>query len=274
MLKELFNAAKIHVIINDHRVLALGAQAGLPLLCTHVHGVQGLLEAKLALLKRHAKNLRLGGLGEAKALLAPVELHVELAHEDVSEDPQGAARGGDVDAGEAKDALGARLLEDNVRLGEGVVLAAKGEGEVGQFGRAVHDVLLAKDRLGTKLGGNLGHIVLWTSQEGGAGIHDGALHAGDGIPSKLHSIHVDLPVRLRAQGHEGEVTGVVLGVHATEQELTGLVVAEVEGEDWLGELAGCHQGLHGGGHMSNGDGIPSQAKDAIELAQAVTQTQS
>ena len=165
-------------------------------------------------------------------------------------------------------------MEDDVRLGEGVVLATKGEGEVGQFGRAIHDVLLAKDGFGTKLGGNLGHIVLWPSQEGGAGIHDGTLHAGDGIPSKLHSIHVDLPVGLRTQGHEGEVTGVVLGVHATEQELTGLVVAEVEGKDWFRELAGCHQGLHGGGHMSNGDGIPSQAEDAIELAQAVSQAKA
>mmetsp|Transcript_34261 Transcript_34261/g.63898 ORF Transcript_34261/g.63898 Transcript_34261/m.63898 type:complete len:200 (+) Transcript_34261:963-1562(+) len=48
----------VHVVVNDHGVFALGSQTRLPLLDTHVHRVNGLLERQLALLERNMDDCR------------------------------------------------------------------------------------------------------------------------------------------------------------------------------------------------------------------------
>ena len=77
----------------------------------------------------HQRGRGCGG-GEAQPLLAPVELHVVLPHEDVAQDPQGATGRRHVDSREAQDALRPRGLQDEICLLQGVLLAAQGKGEV------------------------------------------------------------------------------------------------------------------------------------------------
>merc|ERR1719277_953272 len=57
-----------------------------------------------------------GGHCETEALLTPIELHVVLAHEDIPENPERAARRGHVHTHETEDALTAGLLQDQVLL--------------------------------------------------------------------------------------------------------------------------------------------------------------
>lgn len=102
---------------------------------------------------------RCGGGGEAEPLLAPVELHVVLPHEDIAQDPQGATGRWHIETRETQDALGAGGLEDEICLLQGKILAAQGEREVWQLGAAVHHVLPAHDALGAQLAGDGGDLL-------------------------------------------------------------------------------------------------------------------
>ena len=71
----------------------------------------------------------LGGGGEGDLLVLVVKDGVELAHEDVAEDPQGAVGAGDVEAHHGEEAGGTNLMAYwTVRVG----LSGDGEGEVGE----------------------------------------------------------------------------------------------------------------------------------------------
>merc|ERR1712060_1044566 len=74
---------------------------------------------------------------EAEALVAPVELHIVLPHEDITEDPHVLVHAMRRDAEHAKrpDAL-----QDQIRRVQGVVAATKAERDAGQLLLAAYHV--------------------------------------------------------------------------------------------------------------------------------------
>ena len=207
----------------------------------------------------------LGGGGEGDLLVLVVKDGVELAHEDVAEDPQGAVGAGDVEAHHGEEAGGARL-DDVLVTGEGVGLSGNGEGEVGEGGVAVDGVLAGDVALGADgLGKGLDDLG-GAGEEGGAGVDDGGGGGGVAGAADGDVVKGDLPVGGRGEGDPGEVSGVLGLVPAADGELTVGLVAEVEGEDALVDLALVDEVLEGGGGLVDGDGVEGEAEDAVEVA--------
>ncbi len=257
--------------------------------------------------KKEAGDLR--GLRDLDGLLVDVEVDVVLAHEDVAKDPERAVGGGDVDGKEAKHALRARLLEDDVLEAQGKVLAAESEGDRLHIGRARDDELLAEDGGRAELLSEGLNLRSGASEGGCARVDDGLLGRAHGSTVVLDIIELDLPVGLAGERDGHEVAGVVGLVRATEEKLAiGLVnqgemvgkidlstvryirkeknmlrperteathvVAEVERERVLGKLAGSDESVDRGRDVVDGDGIPAKAEDAIELADAVSEAKT
>merc|ERR1711972_913675 len=84
---------------------------------------------------------------EAESLLTPIELNVVLAHEDVTKNPQGARR--NIDAHQAKNARAARLLQGQLLLVEGEVLASEVKCQVWNVLGAIERVLLTSNQSST-----------------------------------------------------------------------------------------------------------------------------
>merc|ERR1719454_1802101 len=139
------------------------------------------------------------GCGDADTALTPVELHVVLAHEDITKDPERTIWSRDVNAHEAKDACGTRLLKNEVTLGQGEGLATKCEAQVRKILTAVNCPLLSHEGLGTKLICDGCDVILGACQERGARINDRLLAVRHRAISELNTIKCDLPVGLGAQ---------------------------------------------------------------------------
>mmetsp|Transcript_51311 Transcript_51311/g.159019 ORF Transcript_51311/g.159019 Transcript_51311/m.159019 type:complete len:413 (-) Transcript_51311:78-1316(-) len=207
--------------------------------------------------------------GDAHLLVAVVECAVVLAHEDIAHDPEGPAWGGHVDAHEGKEAL-AGDGEDIVVRAEGEVLAAQGDGEVGE-GRllaAVDGVLLAKDARGPRLLRQCGNHLRGARQEGGAAVDDGVRLAGHGRAAELHGVKADLPVGLARQRHVDKLARVMRLVNAAEGELALLrgILLEVKGEDGLVDELLVDHGLEGRRDVVLGDALEAEAEQAVKLA--------
>jgi len=211
---------------------------------------------------------RLLGESEANTLVAPVEDRVVLTHEDITEDPEWAVRGWDVDAHHGEDALLARLESVLGEL-EGVWVTSDLEGDVRSDLRAVNRPLFAHDGSSTEKVSDLGDLGGWTSEEGGARVDDGGLGGGERLAVDLDIIEGDAPVVLGLEWDVGEVTSVVGLVNATDHEGARGVVTEVEGEHVVGKLAGLDEVAHWGLDAVDGDAVEAEAEDTVELTNAV-----
>jgi ketosteroid isomerase-like protein len=105
-------------------------------------------------------------------LLAPVKLHIVLAHEDIAEDPEWAAW--NIDAHQANNTSGATLLQDEVLLFQSVVLTTQGKREIRQIFGAIHCPFLSHQTLRAQLLRNRVDIVRWTSEQRCTGVNDGS----------------------------------------------------------------------------------------------------
>ena len=233
---------------------------------------EGMVQPKLE--ARAGLWVQLVGGGEANALVAVVEHGEELTDEHVAKDDQGASRGGDVDAGHAEQTDGVLVVDDVLAGGDRVGLAVDGDINVGQRRHlgAVHGELVGVQEegggaqcLGQGLGVSGGH-----GQQGGAGVNNGAL--GGGLRGTVHidAVDLDLPVQLGAEVDVGDVTGVLVANSAQGQSSLLVVgVGQVEREHGLLPLLLGDEVGEDGGDAVHGDGVPSAAGNAVELAQGV-----
>eukprot|EP00756_Hemistasia_phaeocysticola_P038479 Hpha_TRINITY_DN16760_c2_g2::TRINITY_DN16760_c2_g2_i2::g.78455::m.78455 len=227
-------------------------------------------------------------LGETQTGVVDVELDVVGTHEHVTQDNQGASRGGDVHAHEAEDALAHTSgagLDHVLLLGDRVHLTAKGDVDARTRGVAVDGVLAVERRdrqhlLRADLLGQGSDVRLGDHHEGGAGVHDRLRGRGHSVSARGHRVHGERPVALLAgDGVDDrdvrEVTGVVVRVDATHHKLTGATVAaQVEGEDVGVEGVTLHDRTQGGLHTVNRDVVPTHTADPVEMPDRVAQTKA
>mmetsp|Transcript_1505 Transcript_1505/g.3238 ORF Transcript_1505/g.3238 Transcript_1505/m.3238 type:complete len:406 (-) Transcript_1505:71-1288(-) len=214
------------------------------------------------------------GRSHPDPLLAPVELHVVLAHEHIPQDPQRTSRSRHIDPGQPQNALVPRRLQHQVSAVQRVLLPSQAEGHARLEGVAVHDVLLPKDALRPQLGRNSLHICAGTSQQTRPGVHNRSLRRSDRRSVQLHTIQPHGPVRLARQGHKREVPGVVLRVHTPDHQLTRSVVPQVEGEHRIIQLLRVHQSVEWGLHSAHRNSIPRHAADPVKLPSTVRKSKS
>merc|ERR1712139_404528 len=97
--------------------------------------------------RKYLHNDRLNGrfleCSEAKALLAHIKFHIELAHEDITKDVKRSCWGWDIQAGHPKHTL-ALTLEGVVLLSERVGVARNHDVEVWRSSVAIESVLLVE----------------------------------------------------------------------------------------------------------------------------------
>merc|ERR1719382_433443 len=111
---------------------------------------------------------------KAEALTAPVELHVELPHENVAQDPQGLP---EVDRLQAEDTEAALGVEHKVPPREREVLPAERKGKRRDLRVATDDVQ-ALQRQGAEHRDQRFHLALGPREQRGARIDDGPLGGG------------------------------------------------------------------------------------------------
>lgn len=202
-------------------------------------------------------------LGKADSLIAHVKFRVELANEDVTQDPPARHLWGKVQAHEAGDALGLALLGDL----QDVVPPAQGEGSpvehevnIGQIinrlavnkilARAGNELQASNSSVdgvdlinisfifrSTLMNDDLCDLINRSDQEAGASVHNShaVARASHGLPANVNAAHGDLPVAgVAVHLDVGHLSLVVGGVRPTEDHLAsnlGLrISAEPEGE--------------------------------------------
>jgi len=177
---------------------------------------------------------RLFGGSQTDSVVAQVVDVVVSAQESITEDSKRADLGWHIETHDGADA-GVLNLQGVVSWSDGEVGTGEVEGEVWKrVDLFAWDGVLAVPTLG---GSHLSvqelSVVGWESDQRGTGIEDGTggLEFG-GILTKGERSEFDLPVGLSAKRDPSDITGVVLGVDSTENDL-GLTLgtSEVEGEN-------------------------------------------
>ncbi|GMT05763.1 hypothetical protein PENTCL1PPCAC_27937, partial [Pristionchus entomophagus] len=231
--------------------------------------------------KNFVHNLfRSSGDGESDALVAVVEDRVELADEDVTEDPEGTCGRRDVHAHESGDALGdsgVGHLEDIVLALKHEVLSSEVEGDIGEVGDVVatdHELAGLAEFASSDCVVDLVHDVGGSGEERSAGVDDGGDGSlGVGDSAHLHLSQVDPPVVLCGERLPCDLSHIVSGISSTEGHLSSVLVGEAsvqisvepEGEDGLGAVILVGPDLvHGLRETINGDRVPSHSEDSVE----------
>jgi hypothetical protein len=111
------------------------------------------------------------GKGKPYSLIGRVEHRVVLAHEDVSEDPERAGRGGDIQCHDSQQTQ-VTIRDEVVFRGQCVHLRVDGEVEVGTVVVTRHEVFTRDDFLATELSSDLGDLGGRASEDGGTTVHD------------------------------------------------------------------------------------------------------
>jgi hypothetical protein len=164
-------------------------------------------------------------ISNASTELTPAQIidGVVLSQESITDDPKGTGRGGDIHSGEGRD-TGSTGVEDVVGALEGVRLAAKVQGKVGQVGDlGAVDLVLAVPRFGgADSGEGLAEIVkrierdlLLVQHLGDIRRHNDQRSSGidrgtgalqlEFLIAKADLLELDLPVSLSSDGDVGNL---------------------------------------------------------------------
>eukprot|EP00128_Syssomonas_multiformis_P018710 Colp12_sorted_trinity150504_noHs@34252 len=217
------------------------------------------------------KGIPLLGGGKANLLVGVVVDGVVAAEETVTKDPQRTSGRGDIHGGEARDA-GTLDVEDVVDSVELVAHTVDVDGHGGHGGDlvAVNGVLATDSGLATDSVNDLLDLGGGADDEGGTSVSNSLARAADGGATNAHALDLELPVSTAGDGNPVDVTRVEAGVNITDNELTalasGLVLAEVEGEDGLGDGLLVNEGLEEGRDLVDGDGVEAHSGNTVELS--------
>lgn len=235
------------------------------------------------------------GLGKTNLAVAKIVDAVPLAQESVTEDSERTNRLREVHAHEGANA-GALNLQNVVKGCDGKVVAAQGNGQVGErVALSTVDCVLAVPRL---LGANLfvaiaaisyKNTIRWQhnlqelsnsrrqSNQRSTGIQDdtGVVKLSNTV-AKCKGVKVDLPVGLAAERDLGELSSVVALVNTTKGSLRGITVlagiTQIKGKYGLVKSLLVQQVVERGHNLVHRDGVETETEDTIEFAKGESQT--
>merc|ERR1711966_371201 len=208
-----------------------------------------------------------------KLLIAPVKLDIVFAHEHIPQDPQRTIWCWNIDASQGKQTHAARL-DDILALLKSVVLASDGEHHVRCISIAVDGVLAVDHWLGTHEGGKLCNLGFWACKQRCTRVDDGRFSGGHGLAIDLEVVQGNAPVVLGLQRNICEVAGIVGTVDTTDHEATRCVVTEVKRKHRLCEYTFVHKVVEWGLHTIDRNPVPSETKDTVELADAISEAEA